>query len=200
TVRRHAGQLGAMAAVTALTAAYFLLPQAHLLPANAAVALGVLPVIAGMGIVEWQAHRFGDRTHALLFQIARPEQFAARARRLMLRGLGACLCGVGLLAAALLGLLAAAGRFTGPVLAMSVASVLLGAATFLAFLLARLGRYAWLCGSLLSCVVAFVTLTRTAGGSAVAVAVVFAGTTAVLLALLLAEAAGVVGEARGHRR
>ncbi|NUT32333.1 MAG: hypothetical protein HOV79_04570, partial [Hamadaea sp.] len=44
TVRRHAGQLGAMAAVTALTAAYFLLPQAHLLPANAAVALGVLPI------------------------------------------------------------------------------------------------------------------------------------------------------------
>lgn len=200
TVRSRARQLTAVAAFTALTAAYFLLPQARLLPSDAAVALGALPVIAGMGIVEWQAHRFGDRAHALLFQIARPEQFAMRTRQLMLRGLGACLCGVGVLATALLGLLAAAGRLSGPVLAMSVASVLLGAVTFLAFLLARLGRYAWLCGSLLSCVVAFATLTRAAGGSTAATAVVFAVTTALLLVLLLADAAGAVGEARGHRR
>ncbi|MEV6964130.1 hypothetical protein AB0M47_03365 [Hamadaea sp. NPDC051192] len=196
-IRMNLRRLSLVVAFTALTAAYFLYPQAYLLSGDLVIALGALPVVAGMGIVEWQAHRFGDRAHALLAEVGRPDRFAARANRLMLIGLGTCLAGVGLLAAGLVAALAVAGKVSPPVLAMSAASVLLAGAYFVTFLLANLGRQAWLCVSLLGCLVAFTAAAGSA--SAARAAEVFAATTALLLLLTLVAAYRRIGQVWGHR-
>lgn len=199
-MRLNLRRLVLVSGFTALTAAYFLYPQFYLLSGDVVIALGALPVIAGMGIVEWQAHRFGDRAHALLFKVARPDQFAIKARRLMFVGLGTCLSGVGLLAAVLLAALAVADRLSRPVIVLAGASILLAGAYFLAFLLANLGHQAWLCGSLLGCLAAFAAAIAAVGDSASHAAEVFAVTTALLLTLTLAPACRQIGQVWGHRR
>jgi hypothetical protein len=199
-VVRELRHLSAVAAFTALTAAYFLYPQTYLLPGHVGVAIGALAVTAGMGFVEWQAHRFGDRAYSLLFRVGRPAVFALGARWLMLRGLGACLAGVGLLAAVLLAVLAFTGAFTAAVAVMSAASVLLAGAYYLAFLLANMNRYAELCLNLLACLAAFAVGARALGGSAADAAVALAATTTILLLLNLVCTARVSGQAWRHRR
>lgn len=185
-------------AYTALSAAFFLYPQLPHLANRFDVILAVLPVVAGMGVVEWRAHRFSHDARALLSRVTHPRQFAARIWIVVIKGLCSCVAIVGVLAVGLLGLLAAAGRYADDVAAMAAAGVLLAAAYFLAFLLANLGRHAWLCASLLLGLGTY-EVTRIMTPADLGDAHAFGIAAAALLVLHLIGLAAIVGDARRHR-
>jgi hypothetical protein len=148
TVRRHWRRALAVVVFSALSAVFFLHPQARHLATRLDIALATLPLIAGMGVVEWQARRFSAQVRALLARVTQPRQFAVRIWLVVVGGLGICLAVVGALAVALLGVLTLIGRGSAPAAVMATAGVLLAGAYYLGFLLANLGRYGWLCVSL----------------------------------------------------
>jgi hypothetical protein len=184
-------------AFTALSATFFLYPQARHFH-DGYVAVAALPVIVGMGVVEWRARRFGDEARALLARVAHPKQFGLRVWLLVLSGLGTCLLVVSILAAVLLALFLRSGQLTPAVTAMAAASVLLSGAYYLGFILANSARYSWLCGSLLLCLGLYL-----AAGPSVVGALTDTGAllsaTALLVLLYLAALASCVHEAYRHR-
>jgi hypothetical protein len=198
-LRRQLRPGAAVLAFTALSAAYFLYPQARYLTERFDVTVAVLPVIAGMGVVEWRARRFGVDARALLVRVHHPRDFATRVRRLLLVGLGSCLLLVAALAAVLLSVLARTGRLSAAGAIMAAAGVALAGAYFLGFLLANMSRYGWLCGSLLLCLGAYAAGDALAGGGALGGTTAFLGATLLLLLLYLTALAGSVGDARRHR-
>jgi hypothetical protein len=84
---------------------------------------------------------------------------------------------------------------------MTAASVLLAGAYFLAFLLAGMARYGWLCGSLAGCTAVHVALVSVLLPklSLLAETTVFLGSALLLLLLLLTALTGRLGQARYHR-
>ena len=184
-------------AFTALSAAFFLWPQArHFL--DGYVAVGALPLIMGMGVVEWRARRFGEDARTLLARVSRPRQFGVRVWLLVLGGLGLCLLAVSILAAVLLVVLARAGQLTPATTAMVGASVLLAGAYFLGFVLANKGRYGWLCGSLLLCLGLYLAAGPSMAGVLADTTALLAAT-AMLVVLYLTALASCVHEAHRHR-
>jgi hypothetical protein len=152
TMRRSWRGMVAVTAFTTASAGFFLSPQVSNLAhgVDLAVALAVLPMVAGMGVVEWQAIRLRYRGRALLQRLAHPRQFGPRIWLAVLCGLAVCLAVVGGLTAALLGVLAATGHYTQAGAAMAAAFIPLTGAFYLGFPLANMGCYGWLCGSLLA--------------------------------------------------
>jgi hypothetical protein len=185
-------------AYTALSAAFFLYPQVSHLANQFDVAMALLPVIAGMGVVEWRSHRFADDARALLSRVTHPRQFAGRIWLVLLNGLSICFGVVGLLAVALLGVLAATGRYTAASAFMAAAGVLLAGAYFLGFLLANLGRYRVLCVNLVLGLAAY-EIARIALPGVLGNTYAFRIAAATLLVLNLIGLMGVLGDARRHR-
>jgi hypothetical protein len=198
-LRKHRRPLWMVTAFTALSAVFFLYPQLPHLAANRVdIVLALLPVIAGMGVVEWRARRFPEDARALLYTVNHPRQFAARIWAPVLSGLGVCVAVVGGLAAALLAALAVTGRLTAAGAVMAVAGVVLVYALYLGFLLANLGQHRRLCASLLVGLAIYQTValvTTDALGDTLAFLIA-----AVALAMFYLNAlANCVGEARHHR-
>jgi hypothetical protein len=198
SVRPHRRTLIMVLAYTALSAAFFLYPQVPHLINNFNVVITVLPLIAAMGVVEWRAHRFSEQARALLARVTHPRQFAARIWLVVLNGLCICFAVVGVLAVAVLGVLAALGRYSHDTAAMAAAIVLMGGAYFLGFLLANLGRYGWLCISLVLGLATY-SLARIALPGVIGDADAFRLAAATLLLLHLAGLLRVAGDARRHR-
>jgi hypothetical protein len=184
---------------TALSAVFFLYPQGRHMQDGLDVAIAVLPVIVGMGVVEWRAHRFCDESRALLHRVRHPKQFVVRIWLLVLSGLGICVVAVSTLAAVLLAALSRAGQLSTAGTVLAAAGVLLAGAYYLGFLLANMARYAWLCGSLMLCLGVYFVGGSTAAGGALTDATALLAATGLLLLLYLVALAGCVGQAHRHR-
>ena len=117
---------------------------------------------------------------------------------LVLSGLAICLLTVAGLAVLLLVLLAGAGQLNRSGVVVAAAAVLLGGAYFLGFLLANLGRYDWLCGSLLLALATYLLAGSTVLG-ALSDHVALLSATALLLTMYLTALATCLGEAHRHR-
>jgi hypothetical protein len=137
-----------------LSAAYLLGAQAPYLRDRLDVALTAVPLLAGMGVVEWRARRFFDRARATLSRVRYPREFTGRVRRMLAGGVAGCTAVVAGLAVPLLLGLSGAGLLSPAGVLMAGAHAVLAGAYFLSYLLAGLGRYGALCAALLAAVAA----------------------------------------------
>jgi hypothetical protein len=195
------GKLPLVVAYAALSAAYLLHAQARHMLDGFDVPIAGIPLIVGMGVVEWRAKRFGEQARALLTRVRYPREFVTRIWVLLAANVAICLGTVALLGTALLIGLYAAHRLSSAGVAMTAASVLLAGAYFLAFLLAGMGRYGWLCGSLAACIAIHVAVVSALQPelSRLADTTVFLGSSLLLLVLFLTALTGRLGQARFHR-
>jgi hypothetical protein len=188
-------------AYTALSAAYLLAAQAPYILSRADVAFAVLPLIIGMGVVEWRARRFGEQARALLHRVRYPAQFVPRVWLLLAGGFLTCVVLVAALATGLLYALRAAHRLSPASTMMALACVTLAGAYYLGFLLANMGRYGWLCTSLGLCLAGHAAGTLAAPGlvNPLVDTTLFLASTVLLVVLFLIALSGRIGEARYHR-
>jgi hypothetical protein len=199
TLRGQFRRFLAVVVFTALSAAFFLYPQARHLVGPLDVAIATLPVIVGMGVVEWRAHRFAVDARALLARVGHPGEFVVRVWLIVLSGLVTCLVAASALAAVLLAALAGIGQLGAAGAVMAVSAVLLAGTYYLGFLLANLARYTWLSGSLLLCLVLYAVAGQAVTGGGLGDVIAFLAATALLFLLYLAALAGSVGDAHRHR-
>lgn len=195
------GQFPLVVVYTALSAAYLLHAQGRYMLDHFDIVVAYVPLIAGMGVVEWRARRFGDVSRALLHRVRYPREFVPRVLRLLARDIAVCLGVVAVLGAALLAILLATERFSSAAVLMTSSTVLLAGAYFIGFVLANMARFAWLCGSLAACLVAHVVLVAAAPRDLgpVAGSAVFLASALLLFSLFLSALAGCVVQARTHR-
>jgi hypothetical protein len=200
-LRGELGKLPLVVAYAAMSAAYLLHAQARHMLDGFDVPMAGVPLILGMGVVEWRAKRFVEQARTLLARVRYPRQFVTRIWALLAANLAACLGTVTLLGTALLIGLHAAHRLSPAGVAMTAASVVLAGAYFLAFLLAGMGRYGWLCGSLAGCLAIHVAVVSALQPelSRLADTTVFLGSSLLLLLLFLTALTGRLGQARFHR-
>lgn len=121
----------------ALCAAFLLLTDSRFLVGRTDLAIAALPLILGMGTLEWCASRFTVKVSELWSRVATCAQFRRDAWLLLIKGLTTCLAVVGGLAAILLIILRASGVLSARGAMLIDAHVLLGGAFFLGFVLAR---------------------------------------------------------------
>jgi hypothetical protein len=200
-LRGEIGQLPAVLIYTSLAAAYLLHFQAPYMLERSDIVVAAVPLIVGMGVVEWRARCFGEQARALLSRVRYPWQFVARVWLLLARDIGICTGTVALLGAAMLAALRAWDLLTAPGAMMTVAGALLAGAYFTSFLLVGMARYGWLSGSLAACIAMHLAVVRAAGGelSPLADTTVITSSALLLLLLFLAALAGPVRQARHHR-
>ena len=105
------------------------------------IAIAALPLILGMGMLEWRAHRFTAKVGTLWGRVAVCEEFCRAAWWLLLEELGNCLAVLGALGAILLIVLHETGTLSARGAMLIDAHVLLGGAFFLGFLLARYQQF-----------------------------------------------------------
>ena len=121
----------------ALCATFLLLTDARFLVGQVDLAIAALPLILGMGMLEWSAHRFTGKVGELWGHTAMCADFGRAAWRLLIEGLARCLAVLGALAAVLLVILRESGELSTRGAMLIDAHVLLGGAFFLGFILAR---------------------------------------------------------------
>ncbi|TCO60544.1 hypothetical protein [Actinocrispum wychmicini] len=128
----------------ALCAAFLLYTDSRYVTSNLDLAIGVTPLVLGMGVVESSAHRFFTQAGRLVRRSRLPAQFRGEVWRILLRELMVCLLflvGIGL---ALLVPLAWFGVLTSRGALLIDGHLVLGGAFFLGFVLARQGEMRWL--------------------------------------------------------
>jgi len=103
------------------------------------LAVAALPLVLGMGVVEWRAHRFFEHAADELRRCALPRDFRDSVRRMLLQEFGTCLVALGTAALVLLVGLWWADVLTSPGALLIDGHVLLGGAFFLGFVLVRTG-------------------------------------------------------------
>jgi hypothetical protein len=194
-------QLPLVLLYTALSATFLLSAYGRYMLGSLDIPIASVPLIVGMGVVEWRARRFGEQARALLSRVRYPREFVGRVWRLLARDIGICLGVVALVAVALLAVLRAAHLLSAAGVVMTAASVVLAGAYLVGFLLANMARYLWLCGSLACGIAVHLALEATAPGglSPLADTTVFLGSALLLLLLFLTAAAGRLGQPRSHR-
>jgi hypothetical protein len=101
------------------------------------LAVAAAPLVLGMGVVEWRAHRFFELATQELRRCALPAGFHQAIWRGLLRELGFCLTALGAAALVLLVALRVSGVLTSPGALLIDGHVLLGGAFFLGFVLVR---------------------------------------------------------------
>jgi hypothetical protein len=195
------GRLPLVVVYTALSAAYLLHAQGRYMLDHFDLVVAYVPLIVGMGVVEWRARRFGDVSRALLHRVRYPREFVPQVLRLLARDVGVCAAVVAVLGLALLVLLAATERFSVAAVLMTASTVLLAGAYFSGFVLANMARFAWLCGSLATCIVAHLVLAAAAPRDLgpVAGTAMFLASALLLFTLFLSALVGGVVQARTHR-
>ena len=199
-VREAPGQVALVTLHTGLSAAYLLHAQARYMQGSLAVSVGLLPLIAAMGLVELLAFRFRRRAHALLSTVRYPTEFATRVVRIVVVDLVSCVALVLVLGAGVVGLLAAWHVLTPATVAMAVAGGFLAAAYYAGFLLTGLGMVGPLCAAVALALVVHVGALALvpAARSALADTSVFALTAALLLALSVSRLVPAVADPRTH--
>ena len=124
-----------------LCAAFLLLTDSRFFLGEIDLAIAALPLILGMGMLEWRAHRFTAKVGKLWGRVAVCEEFCRAAWWLLLEELGNCLAVLGALGAILLIVLHETGTLSARGAMLIDAHVLLGGAFFLGFLLARYQQF-----------------------------------------------------------
>lgn len=159
------------------------------------LAVAAAPLVLGMGVVEWRAHRFFATASDELRRCALPHDFSAVMWRALLRELGICLAALGSAALVLLVTLRWAGVLTSSGALLIDGHVLLGGAFFLGFVLVRTG------GAVLAplIVAGVLTGTLTATGLTAAPAPVFLLSCTALSVFLLVALRESVGQVRHYR-
>ncbi|MFI5908205.1 hypothetical protein [Dactylosporangium sp. NPDC051541] len=201
-LRGRTGTFLLVALYAALSAAFLLHAQAPYLLTHFDVVVAGVPLIAAMGIVEWRARVFVERSRLLLHRVSRPRQFVRGVWRMLGTDLLLCWLAVAAGAVLLLAGLRWAGRLTPAGTIMAGAQVAVAGAYFLAFVMVAHGRYGWLCTALAVATAAHVgadvLLPRVAADAASDVLLFLAS--AVLLQVLLTIAlVPVLGQARRYR-
>jgi hypothetical protein len=194
-----------------LTALFLLHAQMPYLLTHLDIVVAGAPLIVAMGVVEWRARRFGERSRWLLSQVRYPRQFSRRIWLMLAGNATACSAAVALLAAPLLLVLWRFDKLTPAGVAMAAAQVALAGAYFLAFVLAGHHRYGWLSVALGTSVAAHVVAGYLVSGqftvaavwlprlSAYTDMVLFFGSAVLLQVLLLVALAPILGQARRYR-
>jgi hypothetical protein len=187
-------------AYTMLSAGYLLHAQSRYMFGSLQVAVGLLPLIVAMGVVEWRAYRFPERSHALMARVRYPAEFAAGVRRLVAVDLATCFAAVAALGLVLLLGLDIAGLLTAAGVAMTLASMFLAGAYYVSFLLTGMAKLLPLCVATGVCLTVHVLVDSL---SAVRLhplldTSVFAATAFLLLLLSLAALLPSVTEPRAH--
>jgi hypothetical protein len=203
------GQSGTFVLVlgyAALSAAFLLHAQAPYLLSNLDVVVVGVPLIAAMGLVEWRARRFGEQARMMLERVRYPREFVRQVWLLLLANVVACWLGVGVGAAAVLGVLGWAGWLSPAGVVMAAAQIAMAGAYFLAFILAGHNRYGWLCAAIGISIVAHLGTARLVMAmapsprlSAFADTSLFLGSAVLLQVLLVVALAPVVGQVRRYR-
>ncbi|GAA1349070.1 hypothetical protein [Saccharothrix algeriensis] len=185
----------------ALCAAFLLHADARYVMGPVDLAVGVTPLVIGMGAVEWRVHRLFEQAAALLRSTPSPELFDRAMWRLLLREFATCLLALGAVALALLAALKWAGALTVHGALLIDAHIVLGGAFFLGFVLIRTGGAGWASACLGAVLLLDVVLVAaTAGDPGAHLDVpVFAGACAVLSVILLAALRRSVGQVRHYR-
>jgi|BarGraNGADG00212_1021973.scaffolds.fasta_scaffold01188_3 hypothetical protein len=146
-VQGDPGQFVLVVIYTGLTAAYLLQAQARYMFGSLEVAIGLLPLIVGMGVVELQAYRFRSRASALKKSVRYPQEFASGIRWILFHDVAACALTVAGLGVLLLGGLALRGALSPAGVAMTLASVFLASAYYLSFLMTGIAMLGPLCAA-----------------------------------------------------
>ncbi|MEV0677727.1 hypothetical protein AB0I60_14505 [Actinosynnema sp. NPDC050436] len=195
--------LGALpsTAYAALCAAFLLHTDVRYVMGPVDLAVGVTPLVVGMGAVEWRVHRLFDQAGELLQRCATPTLFDRAVWRLLLRELALCLLVLGALALVLLAALRWSGALTVHGALLIDAHVVLGGAFFLGFVLIRTGGPGWAVGCLAVVLPVDVVLVGATAGdpSRYGDVPVFLGCCAALAVLLLAALRRSVGQVRHYR-
>ena len=147
----------------ALCAAFLLLTDSRFLVGELDLAIAALPLMLGMGMLEWRAYRFTAKVSRLWGRVAVCEEFGREAWWLLLRELGNCLAVLGALGALLLFVLRETGTLSSRGAMLIDAHVLLGGAFFLGFVLARYQQFGRLLAIMALVVAADVSLLPWAG-------------------------------------
>jgi hypothetical protein len=210
-LRGRTGTILAVLVYNAATAVFLLHAQMPYLLTHLDIVVAGAPLIVAMGVVEWRARRFGERSRWLLTQVKYPRQFTRRIWLMVAGNATVCSASVALLEIPLLLALWRFGKITPAGVAMAAAQVALAAAYFLAFLLASHYRYAWLSLALGMAIaahvgagylvsrhfsVATVWLPRLSAYTDMAL---FFGSAVLLQVLLLVALAPILGQARRYR-
>jgi hypothetical protein len=124
-----------------LCALFMLFTGAHYVTGQLDMAIAVAPLVAGMGVVEWRALRFTERSREFLEQSTDVTWFMRAAWRLLLTELTMCLLVLGALGMFLLVALRSHQLLTLEGALLVDAYLLLGGALFLGFVLARHGQF-----------------------------------------------------------
>jgi hypothetical protein len=119
----------------AVCAGYLLFTDSQFVLARTDLAVGATPLVLGMGVLEWRARRYGERSLRLLTRTYHPAEFGRKVRVLLLRNLAGSLLILAALAALPLLVLHQVGLLSGRGVLMTAAHVLLGGAYFVGFLL-----------------------------------------------------------------
>jgi hypothetical protein len=131
----------------ALCAVFLLYTDARFLVGELDLAIAALPLVLGMGMLEWRAHRFTDSLGELWSRAAMCTEFRRAAWRLLMKELINCLAVLGGLGVIILVILQKSGALSARGALLIDAHVLLGGAFFLGFILARyqqFGRLLWI--------------------------------------------------------
>jgi hypothetical protein len=144
-IERLLPQIAVVACHTALSAIFLLHAQSLFLRGNIAVLVAFLPLMVGMGIVEWRARRFAERSRELLAVTSQASRFESGLRRMLGYDVIVCAGAVAIASGLLLGGLAVVGQLHPAAVVLCVTSVVLGPAYFAALLLTNAGRSLWLC-------------------------------------------------------
>lgn len=126
----------------ALCVVFLLLNDSRYLVGEFDLAIAALPLILGMGTLEWRAHRFTEKVGKLLGRTATCAEFGRSAWQLLLQELTICLAVLGSLGALILVILHEFGSLSARGAMLIDAHVLLGGAFFLGFVLARHQQFA----------------------------------------------------------
>lgn len=121
----------------ALCAIFLLYTDSRYVLSALDLAVAAAPLVLGMGVVEWRAHRFFEQAARELRRCVLPHDFHRAIWRELVRELGVCLLVLGAAALTLLVALRLTGLLTSPGALLIDAHVLLGGAFFLGFVLVR---------------------------------------------------------------
>ncbi|MFG1947735.1 hypothetical protein [Nonomuraea sp. NPDC048826] len=130
-----------------LTALFLLQAEATYVLDRTDIAVAGAGLVLGMGVLEYRAHVFDDDARTAIRRVRYPAEFTSHGRWLLAKGVLGCLVTLAALSALPLAFLHATGRLSDASLAMAAAHVVVGAAYFVAFLLANQGKVRHLCAA-----------------------------------------------------
>jgi hypothetical protein len=130
----------------ALCAVFLLFTDSHFVAGDFDLAIAAVPLILGMGTLEWRANHFTEGVSELFGNTAMCAEFRRTAWQLLLEELTCCLAILGSLGTVLLLILHESGALITQGVLLVDAHVLLGGAFFLGFVLARHQQFARLLG------------------------------------------------------